>query len=95
MEQTTVNGQSVQPQAPYVNQEHTSTGSWFLTIFLTSIPLVNFILLLVWAFSHSTPLSKRNWARAMLIWMLVAFVLLFLMAIVGGIGMAALESGGY
>lgn len=95
MEQTPAHGQNSQSQAPYVNQEHTSTGSWFLTIFLTSIPLVNIILLLVWAFSHSTPLSKRNWARAMLIWMLAAFVLFFVMAILGGLGMMALENGGY
>lgn len=77
--------------APYVNQEHTSTGNWFLSIFLAGIPLVGLILLIVWAFSHSTPLSKRNWARAMLIWMVVALVLFTFVALVGGIGLASME----
>ena len=77
--------------APYVNPEHTSTGNWFLSIFLVGIPLVGLILLIVWASSHSTPLSKRNWARAMLLWMVIAIVLVILMAILGGIGLAAME----
>ncbi|RZQ57376.1 hypothetical protein CWI82_06655 [Pseudidiomarina tainanensis] len=77
--------------APYINNEHTSTGNWFLSIFLAGIPLVGLILLIVWAFSHSTPLSKRNWARAMLIWMVVALIMFTLVALVGGIGLATME----
>ena len=76
---------------PYINQEHTSTGNWFLSIFLAGIPLVGLILLIVWAFSHSTPLSKRNWARAMLIWMVVALIMFSFVALVGGIGLATME----
>ena len=50
-------------------------GEWFLTIFLSSIPLVGFILMLVWAFSGSTNLNKKNWAKANLLWMLIFIVL--------------------
>ncbi|RWU12398.1 hypothetical protein EGC76_02250 [Pseudidiomarina gelatinasegens] len=60
-------------------------------MFLVGIPLVGLILLIVWASSHSTPLSKRNWARAMLLWVVIAIVLFMLMAILGGIGLAAME----
>ena len=39
---------------------------------------VNFIMLLVWAFSAGTPVSKANWAKATLIFMLIGFVLVIL-----------------
>lgn len=42
------------------------------------IPFVNFIMLLVWAFSAGTPVSKANWAKATLIFMLIGFVLVIL-----------------
>ena len=40
--------------------------------------LRNFIMLLVWAFSAGTPVSKANWAKATLIFMLIGFVLVIL-----------------
>ena len=50
-------------------------GSWILTVFLTFIPLVNIIYLLVLAFGGSSSLAKRNFARASLIWMVVGIIL--------------------
>lgn len=58
-------------------------GEWMLTIFLAAIPVVNIIALLVWAFSSSTKPSKQNWARAILIWMLIAMVIGFGMGVLG------------
>ena len=42
------------------------------------IHFVIFIMLLVWAFSAGTPVSKANWAKATLIFMLIGFVLVIL-----------------
>lgn len=56
------------------------------TLFLVGIPLVGLILLLAWAFSGSTNSSKQNWARAALIWAVIAIVL----AVVFGGAAAAL-----
>lgn len=67
-----------------------SLGQWMLTLFLTFIPVVNIIMLIVWAVSSSTPPSKANWARAALLWMAIFFVLAILLSIVGGIGLATL-----
>ena len=79
-----------QPPLPPDNQPHYSggyppqaaadegLGSWVLTVFLTFIPLVNLIYLLVLAFGGSSSLAKRNFARASLIWMLVDIVLTIL-----------------
>ena len=49
--------------------EHKSIGDWFLTYFLLSIPIVGFIMLLIWAYgdeSKNNP-TFRNWARFQLI----------------------------
>ena len=71
------------PQAPSV--EPLGVGQYIGMMFLGAIPLVGFILLLVWAFSSDTNLNKRNYARAILILMLVgiAFSIIFSAALVG------------
>lgn len=61
-----------------------SLGDWMLTLFLTFIPIVNLIMLLVWAFSSTTPPSKANWAKAALLWMVIFFALGILLALLGG-----------
>lgn len=69
-------------------QQPVSVGNWMLTILIMAIPLVNLIMLLVWAFSSGTPLSKSNWAKATLLWMLIMIVIGVLFSIVGGMGIA-------
>jgi hypothetical protein len=44
-----------------------TVGDWIITLILLAIPVVNFIMLIVWAVSDTTPLSKRNYAKASLI----------------------------
>lgn len=51
-----------------------SVGSWMLTLFIIGIPVVNLIYLLVLAFGSGAAPSKRNFARATLIWALIALV---------------------
>jgi hypothetical protein len=50
-------------------------GEWVWTILIASIPLVGLIMLFVWAFSQAENPSKANWAKAMLLWMLIGCVL--------------------
>jgi len=52
------------------------TGEWMLTMFLMSIPLIGSIMLFVWAFSSGTNPSKANWAKATLIWGVIAGILI-------------------
>lgn len=65
-----------------------SVGEWLVTLLIASIPLVNIIMLLIWAFSGNTKLSKANWAKATLIWLLIiaAFYFFVVVLILGGIG---------
>ena len=62
------------------------TGEWLWSSIVAAIPIVGFIVLLVWAFGGGTKLSKRNWARANLILyaiIVVIYVLIFAVIIAG------------
>ena len=68
---------------PNLTDPNVSTGDWVLTLILSGIPIVGFILLLVWAFGGGAKISKRNYARATLILMIIGFVLGILIWILG------------
>ena len=55
-----------------------SLGEWIITFIVLAIPLVNIVMLFVWAFSSSTNPSKQNFCKANLIIYLVAIVCFFL-----------------
>ena len=55
-----------------------SVGAWMLTLFVAGIPVVGLIYLLVLAFSSGSAPSKRNFARALLIWEIIGAVIYFL-----------------
>lgn len=64
-----------------------TVGEWMITLLLLIIPLVNIIMLFIWAFSGSTHPSKATFAKASLIWtaiIIVLYIILFV-AILGGI----------
>ncbi len=73
-----------------------SVGNWIVTYIITAIPLVNLVALLIWAFSGSTPPSKKNWAIASLIFLVVLFGVGILSALILPAFVAAQEaaSGG-
>jgi hypothetical protein len=50
-------------------------GDWFNSFLLAALPLVGFLLLCAWAFGRTTPPSKANWARAVLLLYALLFVL--------------------
>ena len=57
-------------------------GNWILTLILLAIPLVNIIMLIVWAATGSTHPSKKNFARAYLILIGAIFVIAFMAALI-------------
>ena len=67
--------QQYPPRQISLMQDDTSTGQWVFTLLLVCIPLVNIVLLFVWAFGSNTETSKSNWAKANLIWILIAIIL--------------------
>jgi hypothetical protein len=52
------------------------------------IPLINIILLFVWAFGGNTPVSKANWAKAALIWAVISVIISVLFFLMIGVGAA-------
>lgn len=67
-------------------------GQWLITLIITMIPLVNIIMLLVWAFGSSAPASKQNWAKALLTLFVIVFVLSIALSLLG-LGGAMMAGG--
>lgn len=80
--------------APQQPAPQDSVGSWMLALFLTWIPLVGFIYVLVVAFGGSSSLARRSWARAQLIWMLIGIAITIVAAIIiattGGLSLSGI-----
>ena len=72
-----------QPQSEII-----SLGQYMVMFLLLCIPIVNFVLLLMWSFGSSAGPSKKNFARAMLFFTVIMVVLWF---VVGGVFMGALS----
>jgi hypothetical protein len=70
-----------------------SVKDWLITLIITAIPIVGFVMLFVWAFGSGTPVNKANWAKAALLMMAILIVVYFIFgaALLGGI----LAAGNY
>lgn len=86
-------GQPVAPVYPAAPVEQPMTvGQWLGTILLTTcLGTVSIILLFVWGFSNTTPTSKKNYCRAMLIvnaigiaLAIIFFIIIIALASAGG-----------
>lgn len=75
----------------YVPQnEEMSVGEWIGTLILTCIPVVNVIMLIVWACgSKESSKARKNWAIAQLV---ITAVLIVLAILFGSMFVAALAS---
>ena len=70
-----------------------SVGNWMLTILLASIPLFGLVYILILAFGSGRSASKKNWARATLVWGIIGFILvLVLYAVLGSAVLAVVSS---
>ena len=94
---TPVVPQQAKPYQPFQKQaEEVTLGDWMVTILLSAIPVVNLIMLFIWAFGSSTNPSKANWAKATLIWMVIGIVLAILFFVVIGTAiLSGIESSSF
>lgn len=80
--------------AETIKNESLSLSDWLITLLITAIPFVGFIMLFVWAFSSNTPASKANWAKAILILMAIGIALaIIIIAVFGAAFLGMFESG--
>ena len=63
-----------QPMSKDISQPM-SISDWLITYLIMIVPIVNIVMLFIWGFGSNTNLSKANWAKAILIWMVILFVL--------------------
>jgi DNA mismatch repair ATPase MutL len=85
-QQQSYNQQAPNYQQPY-NQSYQSynngsqleppltLGNWIVIMILVAIPCVNIVMLFIWAFGKDVNTSKKNYSRAMLIFMLIGVIL--------------------
>lgn len=68
-----------------IPNEEMSVGEWLLTLFLLIIPVVNIVLLFVWAFGAERYKCRQNFAKAKLIWaaIIIAFYFIFIISFGG------------
>ena len=70
-----INFKNDEPIEATPSEKPMSIGAWIGTFVLTAIPFLNIILLLVWAISKKTNKSKKTYAAAILIVMVIFIVL--------------------
>ena len=64
------------------NQSVVSILDWIVTFIIMILPIVNIVMLFVWAFGGNTSESKANWAKARLIvWLIGTVVAIFFWSI--------------
>jgi len=80
-------------EAAAVQHKPVSTGDWILTLIISMIPLVNIVMLLVWAFGSNTNPSKANWAKAYLAFIAFFIVLYVLLIVVIGMSASSAPQG--
>ena len=61
------------------NNDVVTTGNWIITYLIMCIPLINIIMLFVWAFGGGAQASKANWAKASLIRIVISIILAILL----------------
>jgi len=70
------------------NSQIMSYKDWALTVFISSLPLIGFIMLLVWAFGDEANIHKKNWAKGTLLIAVIGFILImFFLFMFGGLAM--------
>ncbi|MDP4147090.1 MAG: hypothetical protein Q8936_21885 [Bacillota bacterium] len=90
------NQQQTQFSPSYSDNSPLTVGNFMIMDLLMIVPIVNIVLLFVWAFGGNTNINKKNWAKARLIWLLIAIVFYILLFIVLGASIfSAVNNGRY
>ncbi|ANF96215.1 hypothetical protein [Paenibacillus bovis] len=79
------------PGQPGYNTGVVSFKEWMITMLLVAIPVVNLVMLFIWAFGGNAKLSKSNYAKATLIWMVIGIVVSIIFSVLFGAAIAGLS----
>jgi hypothetical protein len=64
------------------DRNYVSVGYWMWMMFITAIPIVGQIMILVWAFTGDNE-SRKNYYRAVLMWLVVLFAIVLVLSLLG------------
>lgn len=56
-------------------QRPLSIMDWIIIFFLTSIPVVGFVLVIYWSLADDVNINKKNFSKAIILVMVIVFVL--------------------
>jgi heme/copper-type cytochrome/quinol oxidase subunit 2 len=65
------------------DKNYVSVWSWMWMMFVTALPCIGLIMVLVWAFTGENE-SRKNYFKAILMWFVVTVVLVAIIAAIGG-----------
>ncbi len=65
------------------NQAPVSIKEWIIIFILSALPIVNIVMLFVWAFGGNANKSVENWAKASLLLFIFVVVLFGIIALLG------------
>ena len=81
-------------QEPDKRREPMSVGQWLLTSLVMCIPIVNIVMMIVWAVSSTTNINRKNYCIAMIIVWAIMFVLTIVLSVTIGTALFSLVSQG-
>jgi|GEM_PF-702959 len=67
-----------------VSERKMTVADWMLTLLLAAIPVVNLVMLSVWAFGSSRQNPRKAWAKASLLWLITALCITLILLLVFG-----------
>ena len=65
------------------DKNYVSVGFWMFALFVMTIPVINLIMVIVWAFVGYNE-SRKNYFRAILAWFLVFILLMVALVLIAG-----------
>lgn len=75
-----------------LRDDEVSVGEWIVTMILLAIPIVNIVMLCIWAFGGNAKPSKKNYALATLIVMAIMIVIAVIFVVVLGSALLSLAN---
>jgi hypothetical protein len=66
------------------DSNYISVGRWMWIMFVTAIPIIGFIMMIVWAFAGENE-SRKNYFRAIFAWFLIVLALVVGLALLGNL----------
>ena len=66
------------------DNNYISVGSWMWIMFVTALPIIGFIMMIVWTFTGENE-SRKNYFRAIWAWIFIFIALIVVLAFLGNL----------